>query len=147
MRAGFRAACDFGSMICATRSSPSWPMGVAAHVLKSISDHLSRRMLEHDSHMRKVAADLTSQSHHSLLLQGSQGSLPSGKLLIPLARRDVRVVETAGLESVILLIVTRATHHAAGRQSCGHAVERDLDYGRDAVQSGTSFAAITGEDE
>src|SRR5205814_2689435 len=45
----------------------------------------------------EVADDLTSQSRHSLLLQGSP---PSGKLLIPLARRDVRVVEGARLESV-----------------------------------------------
>jgi len=37
----------------------------------------------------EVAADLTSQSRHSLLLSGSP---PSGKLLIPLERRDVRVV-------------------------------------------------------
>jgi hypothetical protein len=43
-----------------------------------------------------VADDLTSQSRHSLLLQGSP---PSGKLLIPLKRRDVRVVEGARLES------------------------------------------------
>jgi hypothetical protein len=39
---------------------------------------------------------VTSQSRHSLLLQGSP---PSGKLLIPLNRRDVRVVEGARLES------------------------------------------------
>ena len=45
----------------------------------------------------EVADDLTSQSRHSLLLQGSP---PSGKLLIPLNRRDVRVVEGARLESV-----------------------------------------------
>ena len=45
----------------------------------------------------EVADDLTSQSRHSLLLQGSP---PSGKLLIPLKRRDVRVVEGARLESV-----------------------------------------------
>ena len=44
----------------------------------------------------EVADDLTSQSRHSLLLQGSP---PSGKLLIPLKRRDVRVVEGARLES------------------------------------------------
>jgi hypothetical protein len=44
----------------------------------------------------EVAGDLTSQSRHSLLLQGSP---PSGKLLIPLERRDVRVVEGACLES------------------------------------------------
>jgi hypothetical protein len=43
----------------------------------------------------EVGDDLTSQSRHSLLLQGSP---PSGKLLIPLARRDVRVVEGARLE-------------------------------------------------
>ena len=109
-------------------------MGVADHVLESISGHLSRRMLEHYSHIRidakrqaldgldnlrragdtvngngkpandpeietivEVADDLTSQSRHSLLLQGSP---PSGKLLIPLKRRDVRVVEGARLESV-----------------------------------------------
>ena len=43
----------------------------------------------------EVAADLTSQSRHSLVLQGSP---PSGKLLIPFERRDVRVVEGARLE-------------------------------------------------
>jgi hypothetical protein len=45
----------------------------------------------------EVIDDLTSQSPHSLLLRGSA---PAGKLLIPLARRDVRVVEGARLESV-----------------------------------------------
>jgi Phage integrase family len=102
-------------------------MGVADHVLESISGHLSRRMLEHYSHIRidakrqaldardqarraaegngngdqneandtaieavvEVPDDLTSQSRHSLRLSGSP---PSGKLLIPLERRDVRVV-------------------------------------------------------
>jgi integrase len=116
-------------------------MGVADHVLESITGHLSRRMLEHYSHIRidakrqaldaldvqrgrmlpvtgtgnggdseggddaeiealiKVDAPegVTSQLRHSLLLQGSP---PSGKLLIPLNRRDVRVVEGARLESV-----------------------------------------------
>src|SRR2546430_8089789 len=108
-------------------------MGVADHVLESISGHLSRRMLEHYSHIRidakrqaldaldevrrraesngngkpandneietivEVADDLTSQSRHSLVLSGSP---PSGKLLIPFERRDVRVVEGARLESV-----------------------------------------------
>jgi hypothetical protein len=108
-------------------------MGVADHVLESISGHLSRRMLEHYSHIRidakrqaldaldnlrrggdgangngepennaeietivEVGDNLTSQSRHSLLLQGSP---PSGKLLIPLERRDVRVVEGARLEN------------------------------------------------
>src|SRR5207247_3791095 len=102
-------------------------MGVADHVLESITGHLSRRMLEHYSHIRidakrqaldaldvrrgsvlpaasngngntdgpeitaivEVPENVTSQSRHSLLLQGSP---PSGKLLIPLERRDVRVV-------------------------------------------------------
>ena len=101
--------------------------------MESITGHLSRRMLEHYSHIRidakrqaldaldnlrrgshgangngkpandaeietivEVAADVTSQAHHRLLLSGSP---PSGKLLIPLARRDVRVVEGARLES------------------------------------------------
>ncbi len=107
-------------------------MGVADHVLESISGHLSRRMLEHYSHIRidakrqaldalddvrraesngngkpandndietivEVGDDLTSQSRHSLVLRGSP---PAGKLLIPLERRDVRVVEGARLESV-----------------------------------------------
>jgi Phage integrase family len=109
-------------------------MGVADHVLESISGHLSRRMLEHYSHIRidakrqaldaleaarraagrngngdekakndgelqaivEVSEDLTSQSRHSLRLSGSP---PSGKLLIPLERRDVRVVEGARLEN------------------------------------------------
>jgi len=109
-------------------------MGVADHVLESISGHLSRRMLEHYSHIRidakrqaldaldaarratphngdgngdganeteiqtvvEVGDDLTSQSRHSLVLRGSP---PAGKLLIPIERRDVRVVEGARLES------------------------------------------------
>ena len=109
-------------------------MGVADHLLESISGHLSRRMLEHYSHIRidakrqaldaldqarraaagsgngnqneandteteavlEVSDELTSQSRHSLRLSGSP---PSGKLLIPLERRDVRVVEGARLES------------------------------------------------
>jgi hypothetical protein len=107
-------------------------MGVADHVLESITGHLSRRMLEHYSHIRidakrqaldaldvqrgrvlpeagngdggapkieaiiDVPESVTSQSRHSLVLQGSP---PSGKLLIPFARRDVRVVEGARLES------------------------------------------------
>src|SRR4029079_13096769 len=111
-------------------------------VLESISGHLSRRMLEHYSHIRidakrqaldaldaarrntapngngdgnsnkgneetpdeggmdalvEVSDELTSQSRHSLRLSGSP---PHGKLLIPLERRDVRVVEGARLESV-----------------------------------------------
>jgi hypothetical protein len=44
----------------------------------------------------EVSDDLTSQSRHSLVLRGSP---PAGKLLIPLERRDVRVVEGARLES------------------------------------------------
>ena len=115
-------------------------MGVADHVLESVSGHLLRRMLEHYSHIRldakrqaldaldaarrnaarhengdgdsskgkeeapdeggidalvEVPDDLTSQSRHSLRLSGSP---PSGKLMIPLERRDVRVVEGARLE-------------------------------------------------
>ena len=43
----------------------------------------------------EVSDELTSQSRHSLRLSGSP---PSGNLLIPLERRDVRVVEGARLE-------------------------------------------------
>ena len=43
----------------------------------------------------EVGDDLTSQSRHSLVLRGSP---PAAKLLIPLTRRDVRVVEGARLE-------------------------------------------------
>ena len=126
-------------------------LGVADHVLESISGHLSRRMLEHYSHIRidakrqalealeaarnghggngqngnghgdvplrahsagdappapeedpgvplvvALAEGLTSQSRHSLALAGRP---PSAKLLIPLARRDVREAEGARLES------------------------------------------------
>jgi hypothetical protein len=124
-------------------------MGVADHVLESISGHLSRRMLEHYSHIRidakrqaldaldaarrstahngdgngdgadqtaipaivEVGDDLTSQSRHSLLLQGSP---PSAKLLIPLNRRDLRVVEGARLESKAGEVhQIAATHHKA----------------------------------
>jgi len=42
----------------------------------------------------------TLQLRHSLLLQGSP---PSGKLLIPLNRRDVRVVEGARLEIALAI--------------------------------------------
>ena len=128
-------------------------MGVADHVLESISGHLSRRMLEHYSHIRidakrqaldaldnlrrggdgangngkpandaeietivEVADDLTSQSRHSLLLQGSP---PSGKLLIPLERRDVRVVEGARLES------DYGQHHrATPKHLVAHSIQR-----------------------
>ena len=106
-------------------------MGIADHVLESISGHLSRRMLEHYSHIRidakrqaldaldeqrknglrepngadapdiktivEISEEVTSQLRHSLLLRGDP---PSGKLLIPLKGRDVRVVEGARLESV-----------------------------------------------
>jgi hypothetical protein len=43
----------------------------------------------------ELRENVTSQSRHGLVLQGSP---PSGKLLIPLERRDVRVVEGARLE-------------------------------------------------
>jgi hypothetical protein len=44
----------------------------------------------------EVSDELTSQLRHSLRLNGCP---PHGKLLIPLERRDVRVVEGARLES------------------------------------------------
>jgi hypothetical protein len=47
----------------------------------------------------EVSDELTSQSRHSLRLSGSP---PSGKLLVPLERRDVRVVEGARLESDVV---------------------------------------------
>jgi hypothetical protein len=43
----------------------------------------------------EVPEGVTSQSRHSLTLSGSP---PTGKLLIPFERRDVRVVEGARLE-------------------------------------------------
>ena len=127
-------------------------MGVADHVLESISGHLSRRMLEHYSHIRidakrqaldaldaqralaraskgngngeqaeisavvEVPETVTSQSRHSLLLQGSP---PSGKLLIPLERRDVRVVEGARLESE-----ARERHQPARTRLNAHAISQ-----------------------
>ena len=110
-------------------------MGVADHVLESITGHLSRRMLEHYSHIRIDAkrqaldaldapagrerrrrngnggrpqnaeipaiVDVPKTSRHShVTVCFCSGSPPHGKLLIPLARRDVRVVEGARLESV-----------------------------------------------
>ena len=111
-------------------------MGVADHVLESISGHLSRRMLEHYSHIRidakRQALDAldvqrgarlpqtatasgganddrnrrrssrspTTSRHSHVTVCFCSGSPPSGKLLIPLERRDVRVVEGARLESV-----------------------------------------------
>ena len=133
-------------------------MGVADHVLESISGHLSRRMLEHYSHIRidakrqaldaldaarrstahngdgngigganqteipaivEVSDDLTSQSRHSLVLRGSP---PAGKLLIPLNRRDVRVVEGARLESE-----AGERHQATPRRVNAHAIS-DLSF-------------------
>ena len=64
----------------------------------------------------EVAADLTSQSRHSLLLQGSP---PSGKLLIPLARRDVRVVEGARLESE-----SGEAHRVTSRHFVAQSIQR-----------------------
>ena len=121
-------------------------MGVADHVLESISGHLSRRMLEHDSHIRidakRQALDALDEARRCEATNGNAtggassdvnddghqeptkhanlpifvtfragtsqftsqsalaGSPPSAKLLIPLLRRDVRVVEGARLESV-----------------------------------------------
>ncbi len=132
-------------------------MGVADHMLESITGHLSRRMLEHYSHIRidakrqaldaldvqrgrvlpvtdngngddpecgdaeieaiiDVPESATSQSRHSLLLQGSP---PSGKLLIPLNRRDVRVVEGARLESE-----TGERDQGISRQLAAHSIQR-----------------------
>src|SRR4030095_5017140 len=112
-------------------------MGVPDHVLESISGHLSRRMLEHYSHVRieakRKALEALDQQRQNDQQQSDQsggagedqappavnqprqiaastsqapsqsvwaGSVERGKLLIPLARRDVRVVEGARLESV-----------------------------------------------
>jgi hypothetical protein len=136
-------------------------MGVADHVLESISGHLSRRMLEHYSHIRidakrqaldaldaarrnaapngngdgdsskgkedapaeggidalvEVAGELTSQSRHSLRLSGFA---PAGKLLIPLERRDVRVVEGARLESE-----TGDAHAVTLKHFAAHSIQR-----------------------
>ena len=109
-------------------------MGVADHVLESISGHLSRRMLEHYSHIRidakrqaldaldaarratahngdgngdgadeteiqRSSRSATTSRHSHVTVCVLRGSPPAGKLLIPLARRDVRVVEGARLES------------------------------------------------
>ena len=126
-----RACTACGSTICGTQSSRS-----SRRWVLSITGHLSRRMLEHYSHIRidakrqaldaldvqrgrvlpaagngnggvpqnaeikaiiDVPESVTSRSRHSLTLSGSP---PHGKLLIPLERRDVRVVEGARLESV-----------------------------------------------
>jgi hypothetical protein len=119
-------------------------LGVADHVLESISGHLSRRMLEHYSHIRIDAkrqaldaldtarrrADSNDRAGRGAARNGHgdrpsavtdiaqlpviltfrdgtsqftsqsalDGSPPSAKLLIPLSRRDVRVVEGARLE-------------------------------------------------
>ena len=111
-------------------------MGIPDHVLESISGHLSRRMLEHYSHVRidakrKALDALDAQRRQDFqrrpisieageeedspaarprLIAGSTshrtsqwawaGSVERGKLLIPISRRDVRVVEGARLESV-----------------------------------------------
>jgi hypothetical protein len=106
-------------------------MGVADQVLESITGHLSRRMLEHFSHIRldakraaldaldewrtqdRVAAsanereaDKAERDHAAPDGPTSQSTSQCGwhdlaeraKLLIPLVRRDGRVVEGARLE-------------------------------------------------
>ena len=130
------------------------------HVLESIIGHLSRRMLEHYSHIRidakrqaldaldvqrgrvlpeagngngnggdpkieaiiEVPESVTSQSRHSLTLSGSP---PSGKLLIPFERRDVRVVEGARLESEAV-----QRHQATPKRLNAHAIS-DLTFQND----------------
>jgi integrase len=130
-------------------------MGVADHVLESITGHLSRRMLEHYSHIRidakrqaldaldvqrgrvlpeagngnggdpqnadikatiDVPESVTSQSRHSLTLSGSP---PHGKLLIPLNRRDVRVVEGARLEGD-----SGELHQVVPKHFFAHSIQR-----------------------
>src|SRR5437773_1813842 len=136
-------------------------MGVADHVLESISGHLSRRMLEHYSHIRidakrqaldaldaqrgrvlpangngnggdpqnadikaviDVPKSVTSQSRHNLTLSGSP---PHGKLLIPLERRDVRVVEGARLESVCRGNSTEGSNPSLSANICTDLGRRD----------------------
>ena len=128
-------------------------MGVADHVLESISGHLSRRMLEHYSHIRidakRQALDAldaapalrqrimamametaqtrrrsrrswrsaTTSRHSHVTVCFCSGSPPSGKLLIPLDRRDVRVVEGARLESE-----AREKHRGTRRDINAHAL-------------------------
>ena len=102
-------------------------MGVADHVMESITGHLSRKMLEHYSHTRldakRTALDaldvLRKQQQNDLAgVSNEAASDPDppttqstsqsdwtelgrrAKLLIPFVRRDVRVVEGARLESV-----------------------------------------------
>ena len=101
-------------------------MGVADDVLESISGHLSRRMLEHHSHIRidakRQALDARDAARRTEAGNGNGNGyneagietvvevpdeltspsaverVSAGKLLIPLERRDVRVVEGARLE-------------------------------------------------
>jgi hypothetical protein len=102
-------------------------MGVADHVMESISGHLSRKMLEHYSHTRLDAKrsaldalDVLRKQQQNDLAGVSEGAVSQpgpatsqstsqpdwtelagrAKLLIPFVRRDVRVVEGARLESV-----------------------------------------------
>ena len=74
----------------------------------------------------EVADDLTSQSRHSLLLQGSP---PSGKLLIPLNRRDVRVVEGARLESVCRGNSTEGSNPSLSASLRSRALRRNVSFG------------------
>jgi integrase len=101
-------------------------LGVADHVLESISGHLSRKMLEHYSHIRldakrkalemlddsrqeqrqaaeeevRSAVDDEAVTSQSTSQSSWIASARRCKLLVPFKRRDVRVVEGARLESV-----------------------------------------------
>jgi hypothetical protein len=128
-------------------------MGVADHVLESISGHPSRRMLEHYSHIRidakRQALDaldnapnnsaeiplvvaladwLTSQSRHSLRVSGSP---PSGKLLIPLLTAPTRPERASGTPRRDVRVVEGArlesksgeTHRAIPRLRTSQSIE------------------------
>jgi integrase len=152
-------------------------MGVADHVLESISGHLSRRMLEHYSHIRidakrqaldaldaarratehngdgngdgandteiqtvvEVGDDLTSQSRHSLVLRGSPAA---GKLLIPLERRDVRVVEGARLESVCRGNSTVGSNPTLSASLRSRALRRSVSFGSASQTKAVALASM-----
>ena len=85
----------------------------------------------------EISEEVTSQLRHSLTLSGDP---PHGKLLIPLARRDVRVVEGARLESVCRGNSTEGSNPSLSANSAFSA--KSLMFSRMLAKNGVTFSSV-----